>query len=88
MTRTVDELQHDADDRLEDLELLAGNLRRAVVAILSHAIRRQHLPGAFTFDSELWDRLRDLDGNRGCSAVSNEIEQVQELLRRASEVQK
>ena len=88
MTREVDEVANDTDDRLGDLELLAGNLRRAIVAVLSHAIRRQHLPGAFTFDSALWDRLRDLDGDGACSAVSNEIEQVQAMLRRGSEVQK
>ena len=34
MTRTVDELRHEADDRFEDLELLAGNLRRAVEAAI------------------------------------------------------
>ena len=82
MKRTEDELRNDTDDRLEDLERLAGNLRRSVVAILSNAIRRQHLPPGLTFDSELWDRLRDLDGDGACSAVSNEIEQVQSLLRR------
>ncbi len=82
MTRTEDELPDDTGDRLEDLEVLASNLRRAVVAILSHAIRRQHLPKVFTFDSELWDRLRDLDGNGGCSAVTNEIERLQTLLNR------
>jgi len=57
------------------------DLRRAVVAVLSHAIRRQHLPPGLTFDSELWDRLRDLGGPKACSAVTAEIEQVQSMLR-------
>lgn len=78
----LDEVAKDADDRFEALELLAGKLRRAIVAILSHSIRRQHLPGALTIDSALWDRLRDLDGDSACAAVSNEIQNVQSLLRR------
>ena len=82
MTRKVDELRHDTDDRLEDLELLAGNLRRAVAAILSHAIRRQHLPQGLTFDSELWDRLRDLGGSEACAQVTEEIQRTKSMLRR------
>lgn len=57
------------------------DLRRAVVTVLSHAIRRQHLPPGLTFDSELWDRLRDLGGPEACSAVTAEIEHVQSMLR-------
>jgi len=57
-------------------------LRRALVAVLSHAIRRQHLPQGFTFDSELWDRLRDLGGAEACTAVTVEIERSQAVLRR------
>jgi hypothetical protein len=69
-----------AHDLPEDL---AGRLRQAVVAVLSHAIRRQHLPQTFTFDSELWDRLRDLGGSEACAAVTEEIERSQAVLRRA-----
>ena len=57
-------------------------LRRAVVTVLSHAIRRQHLPPGLTFDSELWERLREVGGPEACSAVTNEIEHVQTMLRR------
>ena len=66
---------------VEDLEDLAVRLRLAVVAILSHAIRRQHLPQGWTFDSGLWDRLRDLGGDEACSAVAFEIERSQAVLR-------
>lgn len=65
-----------------DLEDLAGRLRLALVAVLSHAIRRQHLPQGFTFDSELWNRLRDLGGEEACMAVSVELERLRTLLRR------
>jgi hypothetical protein len=58
------------------------DVRRAVVAVLSHAIRRQHLPPGLTFDSELWDRLREVGGAEACAAVTAEIEQVHSLLRR------
>ena len=54
----------------EDLEDLGERLRLALVAVLSHAIRRQHLPQGFTFDSELWVRLRDLGGDEACAAVA------------------
>lgn len=65
-----------------NLEDLADRLRGAVVAILSHAIRRQHLPPGLTFDSELWDRLRDIGGAEACAAVNEDIERTQSLLRR------
>lgn len=71
-----------AERRAEDLEDLAGRLRLALVAVLSHAIRRQHLPQGFTFDSELWNRLRDLGGEEACMAVSVELERLRTLLRR------
>lgn len=71
-----------AERQAADLEELADGLRRAIVAVLSHAIRRQHLPGSFTFDSALWDRLRDLGGAEACSGVTAEIEESQAALRR------
>jgi hypothetical protein len=71
-----------AERKAADLEDLAGRLRLAIVAVLSHAIRRQHLPQSFTFDSALWDRLHDLGGREACSAVTVEIEQSQAALRR------
>ena len=58
------------------------DVRRAVVAVLSHAIRRQHLPPGLTFDSELWDRLRDLGGVEACAAVTDEIKRTESMLRR------
>ena len=67
----------------EDLEDLGERLRLALVAVLSHAIRRQHLPQGFTFDSELWVRLRDLGGDEACAAVAVEIERSQAALRRS-----
>jgi hypothetical protein len=85
--RSVDATEDAAERgrrRVADLEDLAGRLRLAVVAVLSHAIRRQHLPQAWTFDSELWDRLRDLGGDEACSAVTVEIERSQAVLRRES----
>jgi hypothetical protein len=88
----LEDVRTDADDLEErvavgerrdvDLEDLAGRLRLAIVAVLSHSIRRQHLPHGFTFDSELWDRLRDLGGEEACSAVTLEIERGQAALRR------
>jgi hypothetical protein len=65
-----------------NLEDLADQLRGAVVAILSHAIRRQHLPQGMTFDSELWVRLRDIGGAEACAAVTEEIDRTQSMLRR------
>lgn len=50
-----------------------AELRSAVVAILSHAIRRQHLPPGLTFDSELWNQLRIVAGEAAVAAVSSEI---------------
>lgn len=61
---------------------LDKRLRLAMVAVLSHAIRRQHLPQGFTFDSELWNRLRDLGGEEACAAVTEEIQRSQAVLRR------
>jgi hypothetical protein len=58
------------------------DVRRAVVAVLSHTIRRQHLPPGLTFDSELWDLLREVGGPEACAAVTAEIEHVQSMLRR------
>ena len=58
------------------------DLRRAVVAVLSHSILRQHLPEGMTFTSDLWTALRDLAGEQACSAVSEEIRQTEALLRR------
>ncbi|GDX96175.1 hypothetical protein LBMAG47_18390 [Planctomycetia bacterium] len=80
---TKDDTDADVRGRAVDLEDLAGRLRLAVVAVLSHAIRRQHLPHGFTFDSELWDRLRDLGGDDACSAVTVEIERSQAALRKS-----
>ena len=77
MTRKNDKPAHDLP------EDLAERLRRAIVAVLSHAIRRQHLPQTFTFDSELWDRLRDLGGSEACAAVTEEIQRSEAVLRRA-----
>lgn len=74
----IETLGADADRSARDLE----DLRLAVVAILSHAIRRQHLPPGLTFDSELWDRLRDIGGAEACAAVNEDIERTQSLLRR------
>ena len=82
MNSKPDQTEDLTDARLDHLEELTWNLRRAVVAILSHTIRRHHLPSFFTPESELWDRLRDLDGNCACSAVSHEIEKVRAILRR------
>jgi chromosome segregation ATPase len=82
---SVDDLEERlaaAERKAADLEEVADTLRRANVAILSHAIRRQHLPVSFTFDSALWDRLLDLGGAEACSAVNAEIEQSQAALRR------
>lgn len=59
-----------------------NELQSAVVTLLSHAIRRQHLPHGFTFDSELWDRLRDLGGVEAVSLVTAEIERSQAVLKR------
>jgi hypothetical protein len=91
LRQRVEDVRSDADDlearvaaterTTADLEDLAERLRPAVVAVLSHAIRRQHLPQGFTFDSELWDRLRDLGGEEACSAVEVEIERSQAVLR-------
>jgi hypothetical protein len=84
--RSVDSTEDAAEQvrcRVADLEDLAGRLRLAVVAVLSHAIRRQHLPQGFTFDSELWNRLRDLGGDEACSAVTVEIERSQAALRKS-----
>ena len=72
-----------AEREAVDLEDFGERLRLALVAALSHAIRRQHLPQGFTFDSELWDRLRDLGGEEACAAVTVEIERSQAVLRRA-----
>lgn len=55
-------------DRNENYEL-----RAAVVALLSHAIRRQHLPPGLTFDSELWDHLRTVAGESSVAAVTEQI---------------
>jgi hypothetical protein len=41
------------------------------------------LPQGFTFDSELWNRLRDLGGDEACSAVTVEIERSQAALRKS-----
>jgi hypothetical protein len=81
--RSVDSTEDAAEQlrrRVADLEDLGGRLRLAVVAILSHAIRRQHLPQVFTFDSELWTRLRDLGGEEACSALNLEIDRSRALL--------
>lgn len=67
--------------RIENLATEAHALRLAVVAVLSHAIRRQHLPPGLTFDSVLWDRLLEVGGPEACAAVTNEIEHVQSMLR-------
>lgn len=79
------EIAEDLGDRLSiavaNLEDLTERLRLAVVAVQSHAIRRQHLPQGWTFDSGLWDRLRDLGGDEACSAVTVEIERSQAALR-------
>jgi hypothetical protein len=83
------EIAEDLGDRLSiavaNLEDLADRLRRTVGAILSHAIRRQHLPPGLTFDSELWDRLRDIGGAEACTQVTEEIQRTQSMLRRAHE---
>lgn len=90
LRRLLEDVRSDADDMEErvaaaertavELEDLGDRLRLAVVAILSHAIRRQHLPQVFTFDSELWDRLRDLGGEEACSALNLEIDRSRALL--------
>ncbi|MGB8852867.1 MAG: hypothetical protein WCC69_04810 [Pirellulales bacterium] len=90
MNTTNDNSAHataeDLDERLgiavANLEDLGDRLRLAVVAILSHTIRRQHLPPGLTFDSELWDRLRDLGGVEACAAVTDEIKRTESMLRR------
>ncbi len=74
----IETLGADADRSARHIE----DLRLAVVAVLSHAIRRQHLPQAFTFDSELWDRLREIGGSEACAEVTEEIERTQSMLRR------
>ena len=71
------------EDLIGDLDRRSRKLAQAVRAILSHAIRRQHLPPGLTFDSELWDRLRDLAGEDGVSAVTYEINRTHELLLKA-----
>jgi hypothetical protein len=81
---------HENDENLRDrlsvavanLEDLGDRLRLGVVAILSHAIRRQHLQPGLTFDSELWDVLRNLGGEEACAAVADEIQRTQSMLRR------
>ncbi len=73
------------DDSIEEpTESLGERLRLALVAVLSHAIRRQHLPQGFTFDSALWDRLRDLGGEEACAAVTVELERSQAVRQRRS----
>lgn len=74
----IETLGADSDLSARELE----DLRLAVVAILSHAIRRQHLPPGLTFDSELWGRLRDLGGVEACAAVTEEIQRTQSMLQR------
>ena len=74
----VDRLNEEADEIISVLH----DLRKAVVAILSHAIRRRHLPQGLTFDSELWDRLRDIGGSEACAEVTEEIERTRSMLRR------
>lgn len=76
-----------AERQVEDLEDLADRLRPALVAVLSHAIRRQHLPQGFTFDSELWGRLRDLGGDEACAVVTAEIERSQAVRRRGEDAE-
>jgi hypothetical protein len=70
------------EDLIGDLDRRSRKLARAVRAILSHAIRRQHLPPGLTFDSELWDRLRDVGGSGACAEVTEEIQRTQSMLRR------
>ena len=79
---TAEDLNERLGIAVANLEDLGDRLRLAVVAILSHAIRRQHLPPGLTFDSELWGRLRDLGGVEACTAVTEEIQRTQSMLRR------
>jgi hypothetical protein len=93
LQKRLEDVQTDGEDLGErvaagerqavDLEDLGERLRLGLIAVLSHAIRRQHLPQGFTFDSELWNRLRDLGGEEACAAVTVEIERSQAVLRRA-----
>jgi len=66
--------------RIETVATEFEDVRRAVVQILSHAIRRQHLPRGLTFDSELWALLRQLAGEDAVSAVSDEIDRTNKRL--------
>lgn len=66
--------------RIESIATEFESLRRSVAAILSHSIRRQHLPPGLTFDSQLWALLRELAGEDAVSAVSDEIDRTNKML--------
>jgi len=76
------EARIEADEELiGDIDRRSQMLIRAVVTVLSHSIRRQHLPPGLTFDSELWGLLRDLGGSGACERVTDEIERTRSMLR-------